>query len=61
MHPEIEKALLTCVNEMHAQGVNVSSKMIQEMRISILGRVNEILPDEKKIHFTFSDGWIFKF
>ncbi len=30
----IEKALLTWVNEMHAQGVNVSSKMIIEMGIS---------------------------
>ncbi len=53
MNLEIEKALLTWVNEMHAQGVNGSSKMMKEMGISILGRVNEMLPDEKKIHFTF--------
>ncbi len=46
---------------MHAQGVNVSSKMIIEMGISILGRVNEKLPDEKKISFDFSNGWLFKF
>ncbi len=40
-------------NEMHAKGVNVSSKMIIEMGISILGRVNEKLPGEKKIHLAF--------
>ncbi len=40
MHPEYEKALLTWVNEMHAQGVNVSSEMIKETGIRILARVN---------------------
>ncbi len=53
MHPEFEKALLTCVNEMHAQGVNVSSEIIEEMGIRILDRVNEMLPDEKKNSFDF--------
>ncbi len=57
----IDKALLTCVNEMHAQGVNVSSEMIKEMGIRILERVNKMLPDEKKIRSTFSKGCLFKF
>ncbi len=30
--------------------------MIIEMGISILGRVNEKLPDEKKIHVSFLTG-----
>ncbi len=38
MDPEFEKAVLTWVNEMHAQRVNVSSKMIKEMGIRILDR-----------------------
>ncbi len=36
----LKKALLTWVNEMHAQEVDVSSKMIKEMGIRILDRVN---------------------
>ncbi len=56
MHPKIEKALLTWVNEMHTQGVNVSSEMIKEMGIRILDGVNEMCPDEKKIHVTLSNG-----
>ncbi len=55
-----EIALLTWVNEMHTQGMNGSSKMMKEMGISILGRVNEMLQNEKKIHLTFSNGWLFK-
>ncbi len=61
MHPEFEMALLNWVNEIHAEGVNVSSKMIIEMGIRIRDRVNEKLPDEKKIHSTFSNGLLFKF
>ncbi len=38
---------------MHAQGVNVSSEMIKEMGIKILDRVNEVVPDEKNIHYDF--------
>ncbi len=56
----IDKALLTCVNEMHAQGVYVSSEMIKEMGIRILERVNEMLPDEKKTRSTFSKGCLFQ-
>ncbi len=41
MHPELTMALLTWVNEIHAQGVNVSSEMIKEKGIRILERVNE--------------------
>ncbi len=44
MRPELEKALLTWVNIMHAQRVNVSSEMIKEMGIRILDGVNEMLP-----------------
>ncbi len=51
-----EKALLTWVNEMHPQAVNVSSKMIIEIGISILRRINEKLPDEMKIHLNFLTG-----
>ncbi len=61
MHPEHEKALLTWVNEMHAQAVNVSSEMMKEMEVGLLDRVNEMLPDEKKIYLTFSNWWLFKF
>ncbi len=61
MHLELEKALLTWVNEIHAQAVNVSSGMIKEIGIRIIDRVNEMLPDEKKIHLTISNGWLFKF
>ncbi len=53
---KLKKALLNWVNKMHAQGVNCSSKMMKEMGISILGRVNEMVPDEKKIHLTFCNG-----
>ncbi len=45
----IDKALLTWVNEIHVQGVNVSSEMIKEMSIRILERVNEMLPVKKRI------------
>ncbi len=45
--PEFEKALRTWVNEIHAQRVNVSSKMIKEMGIRIHDRVNEMLSDER--------------
>ncbi len=41
---------------MHAQRVNVSSEIIKEMGIRILDGVNEIRPDEKKIHLPFSNG-----
>ncbi len=61
MHPEFEKALLTWFNEMHAQRPTVFSKMIKEIGIGILGRVNEMLPDEKIIHLTFFNGRLFKF
>ncbi len=61
MDPEFEKALLTRVNGMHAQRMNASSKMIKEMGIRILDRINEMLPYEKIIHLTFSNGWLFKF
>ncbi len=36
--------------------VNVSSEIIKEMGIRILDGVNQIRPDEKKIHLTFSNG-----
>ncbi len=42
--------------EMHVQRVNVSSEIIKEMGIRIHDGVNEIRPDEKKIHLTFSNG-----
>ncbi len=38
---------------MHTQGVNVSSEMIKDMGIRIL---EEMCPDEEKIHVTFSNG-----
>ncbi len=41
---------------MHTQGVNLSSEMIKEMGIRILDGVNELRPDEKKIHVTLSNG-----
>ncbi len=58
MHPELEQAW---VREMHARAVVVSPKMIKEIGVRILDRVNEMIQDEKKIHFTFSNGWLFKF
>ncbi len=51
MHPEIEKALL--IWEMHAQRVNVSSKIINEMGIRILDEVNEILYVRMKRKFIY--------
>ncbi len=58
MHPEIEKALLTQVNEIHAQGVNVSSKMIKEMGISILGRVNGFFFEKPSVlHLAHRSGF----
>ncbi len=54
MHPEIEKVPPHMVQiKMHTQGVNLSSEMIKEMGIRIL---EEMCPDEKKIHVTFSNG-----
>ncbi len=47
MRLEFENTLRTWVNEMHAQRVNVSSKMTKEMGIRILDRVNEMLSDER--------------
>ncbi len=44
-----------------AQRVNVSSKMIKEMGIEILDRVNEMLSDEKMNSLTFSNGWLLNF
>ncbi len=61
MHPEFEKALLTWVREMHAEGANASSEMIKEMGFRILHKVNEMLLDEKKICFTFPNVWHSKF
>ncbi len=52
----IDKALLTWVNEIHAQGVNVSSEMIKEKGIRILERVNEMLPVKKRIIRRFLKG-----
>ncbi len=44
MRPEIEEAILTWVNKIHAQGVNVFSEMIKGMSIRIFDGVNEMLP-----------------
>ncbi len=60
MHPEFEKALLTWVSEMHAEGANASSEMIKEIGFRILHKINEMLLDEKKIRLTFSNVWLFE-
>ncbi len=44
---------------MHAQLVNVLG-IIKEMGIRILDGVNEIRPDEKKIHLTFSKRAVYR-
>ncbi len=38
--------------------MNVSLEMVKEMGIRILDGVNEMCPDEKKIHVTFLTGHI---
>ncbi len=55
MHPEIEKVFLTWVNKNAYPRSECSSEMIKEMGIRILDGVNEMCPDEKKIHVTFSN------
>ncbi len=47
------RSIVTNSIKMHTQGVNVSSEMIKDMGIRIL---EEMCPDEEKIHVTFSNG-----
>ncbi len=53
---KIEIALLTWVNKMHAQGVNIPSETVKELGIRILDGVNDMRPAEKNIHWTFCNG-----
>ncbi len=48
MHPEFENPLLTWVNEMYVQALNVSPELIKEMGVRILYRVIKMLPNENK-------------
>ena len=46
---------------MHTKRRNINSQIIRAKGIKLMNEANFLLPEEKKINFKFSDGWLGKF
>ena len=57
----MEISLFNWICEIHTKRRNINSEMISAKEIKVIYEANLLLPDEKKIKFKFSDGWLGKF
>lgn len=59
--PELDEAFVAWVLDQVGQGVMVSGAVIQEQGRRLMAKMNEQLPDNRKLMLQFSEGWLSKF
>lgn len=59
--PELEKTLITWVNDRNNMGQLLTGDLIKEKGKRLLADVNALLPQEKRMELKFTSGWLWNF
>lgn len=60
-NPELESALFSWIRDQNAKGSNVNGPAIRAYAEELFTGTNSCLPEEKRLTFRFSSGWLSRF